>query len=136
MEESSSDITTTTTTTKMKDAIISGTIGLGSGFMAGLLGVGGGTVVVPALTLCTSMEHYTALGTSLAAMIMPAMVGTITHYKKGNVNLRIAPFLAVGRLIGAYGGGRLGVDYLEEETLQYDFSSLLFGLGLKTLFKV
>ena len=125
------------TTTKVKDVLISGTIGLGSGFMAGLLGVGGGAVVVPALTLSTSMDHYTALGTSLAAMVLPATVGTMTHIKKGNVNLRIAPLLAVGSLIGAYGGGRIGVDYLKEETLQYGFSSLLLGLGLKTfLFKV
>ena len=109
--------------------------GLGSGFMAGLLGVGGGAVVVPALTLCTSMDHYTALGTSLAAMVFPAIVGTATHFKKGNVNLRVAPALAVGALVGAYGGGRLGV-HVEEDLLRYGFSGLMLGLGLKTFFKV
>lgn len=120
--------------TRIKDVIVSGSIGLGSGFMAGLLGVGGGAVVVPALTLCTSMDHYTALGTSLAAMVLPAIVGTVTHYKKGNVNLRVAPALAFGSLFGAYTGGRLGV-HLEEDLLRYGFSGLLFGLGLKTLIK-
>ncbi len=120
--------------TRIKDSMISGGIGLGSGFMAGLLGVGGGAVVVPALTIFTSMDHYTALGTSLAAMVLPAVVGTLTHYKKGNVNLRVAPALAVGSLIGAYGGGRLGVK-LEEDHLRYGFSGLLFVLGLKTVTK-
>lgn len=120
--------------TKIMDAMISGGIGLGSGFMAGLLGVGGGAVVVPALTVFTSMDHYTALGTSLAAMVLPAVVGTMTHYKKGNVNLRVAPALAVGSLIGAYGGGRLGVK-LKEDHLRYGFSGLLFALGLKTVTK-
>ena len=119
---------------RVKDAIISGGIGLGSGFMAGLLGVGGGAVVVPALTLFTSMDHYTALGTSLAAMVLPAMVGTMTHYNKGNVNLRVAPALAVGSLIGAYGGGKMGVN-LKEDHLRYGFSTLLLGLGLKTVLK-
>lgn len=120
--------------TKVKDSIISGGIGLGSGFMAGLLGVGGGAVVVPALTLFTSMDHYTALGTSLAAMILPAVVGTITHYKKGNVNLRVAPAIAVGSLVGAYAGGKVGVK-MDENKLRYGFSSLMFGLGLKTLIR-
>ena len=120
--------------TKVKDSIISGGIGLGSGFMAGLLGVGGGAVVVPALTLFTSMDHYMALGTSLAAMILPAVVGTITHYKKGNVNLRVAPALAVGSLVGAYAGGRVGVK-MDEDKLRYGFSSVMFGLGLKTLIR-
>lgn len=135
VDENNTKQNTTTNNTQINDVLISGTIGLGSGFMAGLLGVGGGAVVVPALTLFTSMDHYTALGTSLAAMILPAIVGTITHYKKGNVNLRIAPLLAVGSLIGAYGGGRIGVDYLEEETMKYGFSSLLLGLGVRTLVK-
>jgi len=121
-------------TQRMKNAMISGGIGLGSGFMAGLLGVGGGAVVVPSLVLFTSMDHYTALGTSLAAMVPPAVVGTLTHYKKGNVNLRVAPALAVGSLIGAYGGGMVGV-HLEEELLRYGFSGLLFGLGVRTLVK-
>lgn len=120
---------------RVMNSIISGSIGLGSGFMAGLLGVGGGAVVVPALTLCTSMDHYTALGTSLAAMVFPAIVGTATHFKKGNVNLRVAPALAVGALVGAYGGGRLGV-HVEEDLLRYGFSGLMLGLGLKTFFKV
>jgi len=117
-----------------QDAIVCGGIGVASGFLAGLLGVGGGAIVVPALTLFTSMDHYTALGTSLAAMVMPAVVGTVTHYKKGNVNLRVAPALAVGSLVGAYFGGKVGVG-LDEELLRYGFSSLMFGLGLRTLFK-
>ncbi len=121
-------------TTRIKDFMISGGIGLGSGFMAGLLGVGGGAIVVPALTLFTTMDHYQALGTSLAAMIAPAVVGTMTHYKKGNVNLRVAPALAMGSLFGAYVGGKVGVN-VEEDTLRYGFSSLMFGLGLKTLLK-
>ncbi len=124
--------TNTDASSKVKDSIISGGIGLGSGFMAGLLGVGGGAIVVPALTLCTSMDHYMALGTSLAAMILPAVVGTVTHYKKGNVNLRVAPALAVGSLVGAYAGGKLGVN-IEENKLRYGFSSLMLGLGLKTV---
>ena len=69
-------------------------IGLGSGFLAGLFGVGGGTIVVPALTVATDCTHYQALATSLAAMTLPALTGTVTHYQAGNVALRVAPHLA------------------------------------------
>mmetsp|Transcript_37065 Transcript_37065/g.44281 ORF Transcript_37065/g.44281 Transcript_37065/m.44281 type:complete len:259 (+) Transcript_37065:2-778(+) len=110
------------------------TIGLASGFLAGLFGVGGGAVVVPALTVLTDMDHYTALGTSLCAMTLPAIVGTVTHSQRGNVNMRIAPMLAMGSFIGAYIGGKAGVG-IEEEKLRWGFSGLMATLGLKTLFR-
>lgn len=52
-------------------------------FLAGLFGVGGGAVTVPALTLCLGVSHYQALGTSLAAMVPTAVVGTYTHHTHG-----------------------------------------------------
>lgn len=107
-------------------------IGLGSGFLAGLFGVGGGAIVVPALTLCTDMTHYQALGTSLCAMALPAMVGTSTHFSKGNVAIRIAPTLALGSFVGAYLGGNLGLQ-TDETTLRWGFSSLMLFLGIRTL---
>ncbi len=81
------------------------------------------------------MDHYMALGISLAAMILPAVVGTMTHYKNGNVNMRVAPFLAMGSLVGGYVGGRIGVN-IEEEKMKHGFSGLMFGLGVKTLARV
>lgn len=109
-------------------------IGLASGFLAGLFGVGGGAIVVPALTLCTDMNHYQALGTSLCAMTLPAMVGTMTHFSKGNVAMRIAPALALGSFVGAYMGGKMGLQ-TDEITLRWGFSGLMLVLGVKTLTK-
>jgi uncharacterized membrane protein YfcA len=63
-------------------------IGIFSGFLSGMFGVGGGAIVVPALVLTTDMSHHSALGTSLCAMVLPAMIGTYTHAKRGNVNWR------------------------------------------------
>ena len=109
-------------------------IGLCSGFLAGLFGVGGGAVVVPALTLCTDMSHYESLGTSLCAMALPAIVGTRTHFRQGNVHLRIAPTLAIGAFGGAYLGGKFGTE-TDENTLRWGFSSLMMILGIRTLMK-
>ena len=113
---------------------IPGTIGLGSGFLAGLFGVGGGAVVVPALTVFTDMNHYQALGTSLCAMVLPAMVGTATHYSKGNVSMRVAPGLAIGAFVGGFLGGKLGTN-TNEDHLRWGFSGLMVMLGVRTLVK-
>jgi len=109
-------------------------IGLGSGFLAGLFGVGGGAVVVPALTLFTDVNHYQALGTSLCAMAFPAISGTITHFKKGNVAMRVAPFLAAGAFCGGYLGGKLGL-HTNENALRWGFSGLMVTLGARTFLR-
>lgn len=109
-------------------------IGIGSGFLSGLFGVGGGTIVVPALTLLTDLTHHEALGTSLAAMILPALSGTYTHYQAGNCVLRVAPFLATGALVGAYVGAQLSLR-TDESTLRFGFAALLAVLGVRTLMK-
>ena len=110
-------------------------IGVGSGFLSGLFGVGGGTIVVPALTLLTDLTHHEALGTSLAAMILPALSGTYTHYQAGNCVMRVAPFLAAGALAGAYLGAMLSLR-TDESTLQFGFAALLATLGVRTLMKL
>lgn len=111
-------------------------IGIGSGFMAGLFGVGGGAIVVPALTIFTDMNHYQALGTSLCAMTLPAMVGTYTHYTKGNVVMQVAPMLALGSFMGAYLGGKVIGLHTNENVLRWGFSGLMVFLGVRTLIKV
>jgi len=111
-----------------------GLIGCCSGFLAGLFGVGGGAVVVPALTVATDMNHYQALGTSLCAMSLPAIVGTATHYNKGNVSMRVAPALALGAFVGGFIGGKLGSS-IDETKLKFGFSGLMMFLGVRTLLK-
>ena len=107
-------------------------IGLFSGFLSGMFGVGGGAIVVPALVLSTDMTHHAALGTSLCAMVLPAMVGTHTHHMKGNVAWRVAPMLALGSAVGAFVGGREVGMNLDEGVLRAGFSSLMLVLGVRT----
>lgn len=109
-------------------------IGSCSGFLAGMFGVGGGAVVVPALSVLTDMNHYQALGTSLTAMVLPALSGTATHFSKGNVVLRVAPFLATGAFLGAYAGSKMALS-IDEDPLRYGFSGVMVVLGLRALIK-
>jgi uncharacterized protein len=110
-------------------------IGIGSGFLSGLFGVGGGTVVVPALTLCTDLDHHQALATSLAAMTLPALSGTFAHYTAGNMARRVAPWLALGAVMGAALGAQVSLA-THEGILRYGFASLLATLGLRSLLKL
>lgn len=67
-------------------------------------------------------------------MVLPALSGTYTHWKLGNVHRRVAPFLAVGSLIGAYGGGQLGLQ-IDEDRLRFGFSGMMLLLGFRTVIK-
>ena len=134
MNHTNQQSSSTSSTTPINKLYIPFSIGCCSGFLAGLFGVGGGAIVVPALTIATDMNHYQALGTSLCAMSLPAMVGTVTHYSKGNVAMRVAPFLATGAFVGGYLGGRLGLN-IPEDKLKYGFSGLMVVLGIRTLLK-
>lgn len=114
-------------------------IGCFSGYLAGLFGVGGGAVVVPALTVGMpsehSLSHRAALGTSLCAMVPPALAGTYAHHLRGNVDKRVAPALAIGSACGAYLGGTTLGRELDEVYLRWGFSGLMLFLGVKTLAK-
>ena len=125
-EQTEKDVTT------MERLLPASVIGMFSGFLAGMFGVGGGAIVVPALVLSTDMPYHSALGTSLCAMVLPAVVGCYTHSLKGNVNWRVAPMLAFGSAVGSFFGGReVGLN-MDEGSLTIGFSCLMFVLGVKT----
>jgi len=124
------------TKSSLASLLIPASIGAISGFASGLFGIGGGSILVPSLSIFTPLSHSQSLATSLCAMVLPAAIGTVSHYQKGNVCLRIGVPLAVGCAAGAYGGGGLvaggGVN---EEVLRYGFGVLMFVLGAKSVRK-
>ena len=115
------------------DLISLGSIGVVTGFLSGLFGVGGGAVTVPALSLATDMSHYCALGTSFAAMILPAIFGTISNYRNGYVVAHLAVPTAVGTMVGAFVGGRFVAVHIDESKLRWIFSGFMLVLGARTL---
>ena len=86
------------------DLLALGAIGLTAGFAAGLLGVGGGIVMVPAMVLVLGFDQHVAQGTSLVVIIPAALAGSVTHYRNGRVSLRDAALLAAGGIGGAVVG--------------------------------
>ena len=76
-------------------------VGLFSGVLSGLLGVGGGLFVVPALITAAGLSSLEARGTSLAAIVGTALGGAMTHVLRGNVEVRIAILCGLGGIPGA-----------------------------------
>jgi len=108
-------------------------IGSVSGLASGLLGVGGGVIITPALALTTTLDHATVLGTSLFSMIPPSAVGLMQHYRMGNVDPRLGAGLVVGTAIGGWVGSKLAVEYSPPGMLEACFSVGMLFLGRKTL---
>jgi len=98
-------------------------IGLGAGLLSGLLGIGGGILIVPALVYLAGFSQLTATGTSLAILLPPVgLAAVLVYYRNGNVDVRAAVCIAACMFVTAWIGSRLalkvGVVYLR----------LLFGI--------
>jgi len=83
-------------------------VGFAAGILAGLFGVGGGIIIVPALILLARFTPITAIGTSLAALLLPVgALGVWEYYRKGHLNIPAALLIAVGIFLGALLGAKL-----------------------------
>src|SRR5438132_12810620 len=80
-------------------------LGTVTGILVGLLGIGGGIVLVPAMVHILHMDQHLAQGTSLFILLPPIGLGALRQYwKAGNVDLRAGILCAVGMILGAYIG--------------------------------
>ncbi|MGZ6226343.1 MAG: sulfite exporter TauE/SafE family protein, partial [Syntrophales bacterium] len=91
------------------------------GFLSGMMGVGGGILMVPAMVLLTGFTQHTAQGTSLLAMVPIGSVGAYTHWKLGNVKTDILAGMIAGILIGAPVGGTFA-HYFSDGALRVVFA--------------
>ncbi len=104
--------------------------GLVAGAVSGLLGVGGGSVMVPMLVLLFGFGQHVAQGTSLAVMVPAALAGSVQHLRHGHIDGRVAPLLALGVAAGAYVGGWAALA-LPNDTLRWVFAVLLVATGVR-----
>jgi len=110
---------------------LGGLIGLAGGVLSGLFGIGGGLVIVPALILLFGMTPKQAVGTSLAALLLPVgILGAIEYWQAGYIDVRLAVLVALGILIGAFIGARVAIG-LPSELIQRAFGVLLVLIGIR-----
>jgi uncharacterized membrane protein YfcA len=99
-------------------------MGAAAGVVSGLLGVGGGILFVPALTLALSLSQVKAEATSLLAIIPVALVGAARQYSYGNVRVRDGAVIGALSAVGVLGGVALA-NVLPQRALKIGFAALL-----------
>jgi uncharacterized membrane protein YfcA len=110
-------------------------IGIIVGIYGGIMGLGGGTIMIPVLVLLLGFTQHQAVGTSLAVMIPPVTLpAVIEYYRSGHVNLRIAAWIALGFLAGGMLGGFVA-NKLSDQMLRLIFGLVLVYVGGYTLFQ-
>ena len=84
--------------------------GFAAGFLSGTIGIGGGALFVPTMTVGIGLSQALAQGTSLVAIIPTALVSTITHFREGNVLRDAALWMGGGGVVGAVLGALVAVE--------------------------
>ena len=113
-------------------------IGLAAGVLSGLVGVGGGIIMVPALVFFMKYTQHQAQGTSLAVLTLPVVIIASLYYyhqcqKAGTpIDLRIVGLLAAGFLVGGFFGSKFAL-MIDEGLLKKIFAVILFYTAFKML---
>ncbi len=113
-------------------------IGLSAGVLSGLVGVGGGIIMVPALVFFMNYTQHQAQGTSLAVLTLPVVIMASIYYyyqcqKLGTpIDLRIAGLLAAGFVVGGFFGSKLALS-INQDMLKKIFAIILFYTAFKML---
>ncbi|MDO9375115.1 MAG: sulfite exporter TauE/SafE family protein [Ferruginibacter sp.] len=109
-------------------------IGIAAGILGGLVGVGGGLIIVPALVYFLGMSQHSAQGTSLGLIMLPVgILGVLHYYKEGHVDFKIVALLAIGFLVGSFFGSKVALS-LSQETIKKVFAMLMILVAIKMLF--
>jgi len=108
-------------------------IGIITGVMAGMLGIGGAIIMIPALVFFMGFSQQTAQGTSIAVMLPPVgILAAMNYYKAGHVNIKFALILAVCFLIGSFFGSKLALN-VPQAVLKKIFGILLLLVAARML---
>lgn len=109
-------------------------LGLFGGVASGVLGIGGGVIIIPALVFLLGMSQQTAQGTTLAMMVPPiGLLAAWTYYKGGFVDLKAAAIMCVAFFFGGLLGAKFATS-LSGPTLTRIFGVALLLISLKMIF--
>ena len=108
-------------------------LGLAAGVFSGLVGVGGGIIIVPALVIRFGFTQHRAQGTTLALLVPPiGLLAVLQYYRHGDVDIPAAALIAAGFVVGGLLGGTLATS-LSGVTLARIFAAALIAVGIKML---
>jgi uncharacterized membrane protein YfcA len=109
-------------------------LGLFAGALSGLIGIGGGIIIVPALVFIFGMTQHQAQGTTLALLVPPiGILAAYTYYRQGFVDLRAAGIICAGFIIGSLFGAKF-TTAISDVNLQRIFGIALLLISIKMIF--
>lgn len=109
-------------------------LGLVAGSFSGLIGIGGGVIIVPALVFLFGLSQHQAQGTTLALLVPPiGLLAAWTYYKQGYVDLKIAIFVCIGFFLGGLLGAKTATT-LSNVVLEKIFGTALLLIAIKMIF--
>jgi uncharacterized protein len=108
-------------------------IGLAAGILSGLVGVGGGIIIVPALVFFLGFTQQQAQGTSLGLLLLPVgILAVMNYYDKGQIDVRVVAIMAITFVIGGWLGSKWALS-LPEKTVRKIFAIILFYAAIKMM---
>lgn len=108
-------------------------VGLVAGTLSGLVGVGGGIIIVPALVFFLGFSQQAAQGTSLGLLLLPAgILAVINYYKQGFIDLKVVGIMCAAFVLGGWVGSKLALS-LSQETVKKIFAVVLFYTAFKMM---
>lgn len=108
-------------------------VGLAAGTLSGLVGVGGGIIIVPALVFFLGFSQQEAQGTSLGLLLLPVGIfAVINYYNKEFVDIKVVAIMSAAFVIGGWLGSKLALQ-LSQETLRKVFAVVLFYTAFRML---
>lgn len=118
----------------MQTIIILIVLGVFTGMLSGIVGVGGGIILVPALVYLLGFSQFSAQGTSLALIMFPVgILSVIQYHKNGYIDFKIVLMIAIGFILGSFWGSKIALQ-LPQEIIKKIFASLLLFISIKMLF--
>ncbi len=110
-------------------------VGIVVGVLSGIIGIGGGILIVPALVLFMKMSQHRAQGTSLASLLLPiGLFAAWKYYQAGNVDVRAAALIAFGFAAGGYFGG-MWAQRIDDLLLRKIFAAILMLVAVRMFFQ-
>lgn len=109
-------------------------LGLIAGMLSGMVGIGGGIVIVPALVYFLGFSQHQAQGTVLFMFLLPiGILGVYNYYQAGHVDWKTAVIMATTFVIGSYFGSKISIS-IDQNTLRKVFGVIILLLSLKMIF--
>lgn len=110
-------------------------IGLFAGVLSGMIGVGGGIIIVPALVYFLGLSQHAAQGTSLALMLPPiGILAAMNYFQAGQLNVKYALIIAASFIIGGYFGSKISIEFISETMMKKIFGIVMLVAAIKLVF--